>query len=135
MACQRPHELDDPLYFLITEIKKEIWNEKNNLHNNVRHPLHLRGCAKIAGTVSTAWRVDFSDVFEKFVQHIFKLTSKETGGRLVSNFAFHSKASKRFPWALKHVEPDAIYQKENLLVFIDAKYNRTFTADLVLAKN
>lgn len=71
---------------------------------------------------STAWRVDFSNVFEKFIQYIFKEAAKETGGRLYSNFKFQSINSKRFSWELKHIEPDAIYQKENLLVFIDAKY-------------
>ncbi|GEC70661.1 hypothetical protein SAMN05443543_102288 [Flavobacterium flevense] len=71
---------------------------------------------------STAWRVDFSDVFEKFVQYIFKEVSKETGGRLFSNFKLHSKTSNHYSWELKHLEPDAIYQKDNLLVFIDAKY-------------
>ncbi len=71
---------------------------------------------------STAWRVDFSDVFEKFVQHIFREVANETGGRLYSNFKFQSRTSKHYSWELKHIEPDAIYQKENFLVFIDAKY-------------
>lgn len=71
---------------------------------------------------STAWRVDFSDVFEKFIQHIFKEAAKETGGRLYQNFKFHSRTSKHYSWELKHIEPDAIYQKEEVLVFIDAKY-------------
>ncbi len=71
---------------------------------------------------STAWRVDFSDVFEKFIQHIFKEAAKETGGRLYSNFKFHSRTSKHFTWELKHIEPDAIFQKDNILIFIDAKY-------------
>lgn len=71
---------------------------------------------------STAWRVDFSDVFEKFVQYIFKEIAKETGGKLFANFKFKSKTSKHYSWELKHIEPDAIYQKDNLLVFIDAKY-------------
>ena len=71
---------------------------------------------------STAWRVDFSDVFEKFVQYIFKEAAKETGGRVYSNFKFRSRTSKDYAWELKHIEPDAIFQKENLLVFIDAKY-------------
>jgi hypothetical protein len=71
---------------------------------------------------STAWRIDFSDVFEKFVQHIFKEVAKETGGRLYPNFKFHSRTLKHFSWELKHVEPDAIYQKDDILVFIDAKY-------------
>lgn len=71
---------------------------------------------------STAWRVDFSDVFEKFVQYIFREVAKETGGRLYSNFKFQSRTPKHYSWELKHIEPDAIYQKENFLVFIDAKY-------------
>ena len=71
---------------------------------------------------STAWRVDFSDVFEKFIQYLFREAAKETGGRLYSNFKFQSRASKHYSWELKHIEPDAIFQKENVLVFIDAKY-------------
>jgi hypothetical protein len=71
---------------------------------------------------STAWRVDFSDVFEKFIQHIFKGVGKEIGGRLYSNFKFHSRTTKHYSWELKHIEPDAIFQKDNALVFIDAKY-------------
>jgi hypothetical protein len=71
---------------------------------------------------STAWRVDFSIVFEKFVQHIFKEVARETGGKLFQNFKFGSKTSKYYSWELKHLEADAIYQKDDLLVFIDAKY-------------
>ncbi|WP_179349130.1 hypothetical protein [Winogradskyella pacifica] len=71
---------------------------------------------------STSWRVDFSDVFEKFIQHIFREVAKETGGRLYTNFKFQSSTKKHYSWELKHIEPDAIFQKENLLVFIDAKY-------------
>lgn len=73
-------------------------------------------------TDSTAWRVDFSDVFEKFTQYIFREVAKETGGRLYSNIRFHSRTSKHYSWELKHIEPDAIYQKEDILVHIDAKY-------------
>lgn len=71
---------------------------------------------------SRAWRVDFSDVFEKFVQHTFKELAKEIGGRIYTNYKFHSKSSNYFSWELKHLEPDAILQKDNLMVFIDAKY-------------
>ncbi len=71
---------------------------------------------------STAWRVDFSDVFEKFIQYIFREIAKETGGRLYLNFKFHSRTSMHYSWELKHIEPDAIFQKEIFLVFIDAKY-------------
>ena len=71
---------------------------------------------------STAWRVDFSDVFEKFIQHIFRVVANESGGRLFPNYKFRSQTKKYFSWELKHIEPDAIYQKENILILIDAKY-------------
>jgi hypothetical protein len=71
---------------------------------------------------STAWRIDFSDVFEKFVQFIFNSVAKEVGGHVYSNYKFRSNASKYYSWELKHIEPDVIYQKGKNLVFIDAKY-------------
>ena len=71
---------------------------------------------------STAWRVDFSDVFEKFVQYIFNKVAKEFGGRLLSNYKFKGHSFNRSFWELNHLEPDAIFQKDALLVFIDAKY-------------
>ena len=41
---------------------------------------------------------------------------------MYTNFKFHAKSQKPYSWVLKYIEPDAIYQKENVLVFIDAKY-------------
>ncbi|MCK6615942.1 MAG: hypothetical protein HUU43_04190 [Ignavibacteriaceae bacterium] len=71
---------------------------------------------------STAWRVDFSVVFERYVQYLIREVAKETGGKLFSNFKIHANSSKYYTWELKHLEPDAIYQKGNLLIYIDAKY-------------
>ena len=71
----------------------------------------------------TAWRVDFSDVFEKFVQHIFKEVAKELGGNFLANYKLNGySASRRNAWELNHLEPDGILQKNEFLVFIDAKY-------------
>ncbi len=89
----------------------------------------VKNCKLVANKIlscnfldSTAWRVDFSDVFEKFIQYIFLVASKDVGGKLFSNFKFYSKTPERYSWELKSIEPDAIYQKNNTLVFIDAKY-------------
>lgn len=91
--------------------------------------LAVKSCKEIGNKIllfkltdCTAWRVNFSDVFEKFVQYIFKEVSHETGARLFSNFKIPSKGQHLFSWELKHLEPDAIYQKDNSLIFIDAKY-------------
>lgn len=91
--------------------------------------LFVKNCKELANKIlnfklveSTAWKVDFSDVFEKLVQYIFKETAKETGGRLIPNVKFRSKSALHFSWELKHIEPDAVYQKNDTVVFIDAKY-------------
>ncbi len=71
---------------------------------------------------STAWRVDFSDVFEKFVQFIFRELANEIGGKVHANFQFNSKTQLRYSWELQNLEPDIIFQKGELLVIAEAKY-------------
>lgn len=73
-------------------------------------------------TDSLGWRVDFNQVFEKFVQYIFKEYAKEAGAQLYTNFQFKVSKSNTTSWQLKQLEPDAILQKENIDIFIDAKY-------------
>lgn len=89
----------------------------------------IKECKAIANRIlkhqlvdSIAWRVDFNEVFEKFVQHIFKEYAKESGGQIFTNFKFRSNKSKSFSWELKQLEPDAILKKDTIDVFIDAKY-------------
>lgn len=72
--------------------------------------------------VGTAWRVDFNDVFEKFVQHIFRGVARTGGGRLQTNPVFRSYSSQHFGWEVKQIEPDAVCRYKDLTVFIDAKY-------------
>lgn len=71
---------------------------------------------------STAWRVNYSDVFEKYVQHAFRSVSKEMGGMLLANHRINARSEKYYSWELKHLEPDAMFIKNNTTVFIDAKY-------------
>jgi McrBC 5-methylcytosine restriction system component len=73
-------------------------------------------------TVSVAWRVNYAEVFEKFVQYVFKSVAREQGGKLLTNYKLKGRTFKLSPWQLSHLEPDAIFQKDNILVFIDAKY-------------
>jgi len=103
--------------------------ETNNIHIRSSDSIIVRNCKETANKIlnynfedSIAWRVNFSDVFEKYVQYIFRETAKENGGKLNSNYKIYSRTSNYYSWELKHIEPDAIYQKDHLLVFIDAKY-------------
>jgi len=115
--------IEEKLYFH----KPEAVNE---MHIKSADSPVIKSCKQQANQIldfnfhdSTAWRVDFSDVFEKFVQYIFKEVVRVVGGSLFSNHKIYS--SKKYnphPWMLKHIEPDAIYSKKEILVFIDAKY-------------
>lgn len=68
------------------------------------------------------WRLDAANIFEKYVQHVFIEVSKELGGKLLPNLKLPGQQTNRFSWELKYLEPDALYQKGNLSIFIDAKY-------------
>ena len=72
---------------------------------------------------SIAWRIDFNEVFERYVQYLFKEVTQEVGGEFYPNFRIKSSTNKRFEWELKYLEPDGIYKKgNNITIFIDAKY-------------
>jgi hypothetical protein len=133
LSANTPQRIKNTLRNRLSFLEERLYHHKPKTTNKISIRFsdspNVKACKLQANKIlnyklidSTAWRVDFSDVFEKFIQHIFKEVAKETGGRLYSNFKFHSRTSKHFSWELKHVEPDAIYQKENYLVFIDAKY-------------
>jgi hypothetical protein len=69
-----------------------------------------------------SWRVDYSKVFECFIQHIIEKAAHETGGRILPNFRIPGFSSKNYPWTLRYLEPDVVYVKNSLEVMIDAKY-------------
>lgn len=133
LSASTPQRIKSTLRTKLSFIEERLYLHKPKATNKITIRYSdsptVKACKEQANRIlnfnlvdSTAWRVDFSDVFEKFIQHIFKEVAKDTGGRLYSNFKFHSKISKHYSWELKHIEPDAIFQKENVLVFIDAKY-------------
>jgi len=89
----------------------------------------IKHCKKIANNIlnqnyvsNTAWRVNYSDVFEKFVQYVFAEAAKRTGAKTYNNFKFSRQKKLPFPWTLKHLEPDLIYKKGEATIIIDAKY-------------
>ncbi len=72
---------------------------------------------------NTAWRVDFNEVFEKYIQYIFQQVSIEFGAKFYANYRIRNVSTKKFDWELNYLEPDGILRKDNsFVVFIDAKY-------------
>lgn len=133
LSANTPQRIKNTLRNKLSFIKERLYYHKPKSTNKITIRFSdtptVKACKEQANRIlnfnlvdSTAWRVDFSDVFEKFIQYIFKEAATETGGRLYSNFKFQSRTSKHYSWELKHIEPDAIFEKGNILVFIDAKY-------------
>ena len=44
---------------------------------------------------SIAWRVDFNDIFEKYIQYLFEQVSKELGGEFYSNYKIRATSNKK----------------------------------------
>jgi len=44
------------------------------------------------------------------------------GGKLHTNLRIPARTSRRYSWELHHLEPDAVLQKGDLSISIDAKY-------------
>jgi hypothetical protein len=121
-SLQRITRLEDKMYFHKPQRVSQI---SVHYYDN----FYVRKCKEQANRIlkreiveGTAWRVDFSDAFEKFVQHIFREVAREKGGRLFPNHRFVASNSRLYAWQLHHIEPDAILALNDIQFFIDAKY-------------
>lgn len=77
---------------------------------------------KFERDIGTAWRVDFSDVFERFVQYLFSDLSKRIGGRFIANYKIGRSSKRHHAFELEYLEPDGIYLNDDCLIYVDAKY-------------
>lgn len=69
-----------------------------------------------------AWRLDYAEFFERYVQFLFGEVAKKKGAMAIRNPHFPISLSSRILWGLNYLEPDMILQKEKVQYVIDAKY-------------
>lgn len=72
-------------------------------------------------SINCAWRMDFAEFFERYVQFIMKRIAFAKGARFSANPKYSINGS-RPTWALKYLEPDIIIDKNDEQYIIDAKY-------------
>jgi hypothetical protein len=88
LSSNTPQRLKNSTRGKLSFIEEKLYQHKPKSTNNINIKSSdtptVRKCKEQANKIlnfdlvdSTAWRVDFSDVFEKFVQHIFKAVAKE----------------------------------------------------------
>jgi len=68
-----------------------------------------------------AWRIDFAEFFERYVQYLMKTVAQRKSARLHSNPRYSISGSKP-NWALQYLEPDIVLEREGVQYIIDAKY-------------
>lgn len=114
--------LDNALY----EFPEKLTNE---LHIHLSDPviikkLKIQGNKILKGNFeeATSWRIDFSLLFEKYVQFIFNQISLEIGATQLNNYKIRRSSHFNPLWSLNYLEPDIILMKNNLDIVIDAKY-------------
>ena len=73
-----------------------------------------------------AWRVDFSLVFEKYVQYIFKRVAYSSGARTINNPRIPREAISPPTWSLEHLEPDLLFLKKDFIITVDSKYKSNY---------
>lgn len=74
-----------------------------------------------ASSSQNAWRLDFAEFFERYVQYLLKEVARTKGARITCNPHFPIYGH-RPAWALKYIEPDIIIDKSDVQYIIDAKY-------------
>lgn len=70
----------------------------------------------------TAWRIDFSLLFERYVQYLFGQISLEIGATQLNNYKIRQYSGVKPPWSLSYLEPDIVLMKNELEIIVDAKY-------------
>ena len=98
------------------------------LRSHTSDPLEIKKLKEIGNRIINsfisdyrAWSVDFSQLYERYVQYIFKLVSTQIGWQSYSNSKFSVFGSSR-NWTLSYIEPDILLKRGDRLIVADAKY-------------
>ena len=86
----------------------------------------LKGLANIILNNKTneklAWRMDYAEFFERYVQYLMAKVAKKKGAREIDNPHYGISVKSRPQWLLRYLEPDMVLQKHDEQVVVDSKY-------------
>ena len=69
-----------------------------------------------------AWRMDYAEFFERYVQYVLSDVAKKKGAVGINNPHFSIRPNHGPAWGLNYLEPDLILQKGLDQMVVDAKY-------------
>ncbi len=113
---------------LQSSLSRDSFEKTQNLRINFADPLIVKQLKEIGNLILSsvsveyrAWKIDFSKVFEGYVQYIVGKVANSLNARIYNNLKLKTTGD-RTSWWLSYIEPDIILVKNNLQITIDAKY-------------
>lgn len=116
------------IFNIKSSLNRNSFKETKNLRINFADPLIIKELKEIGNRILSsvsveyrAWRIDFSKVYEGYVQYIVSRVAKSLDARTHNNLKL-STSGDRTTWWLPYIEPDIVLIKNDLHISIDAKY-------------
>ncbi len=117
----------------ITQLKIRLRNKSiqpvNDIKVSMSDPIIIKQLKELANIIlnnksneKLAWRLDFAEFFERYVQYLFKDVAIQKGAHAINNPHYNISTANNPSWGLKYLEPDLILQNAKEQIVIDAKY-------------
>lgn len=98
------------------------------IHTHQSDPLIIKDLKEMGNRIlisnvscRKAWRIDYAEFFERYVQHILGKVANKKRAVIDNNRKFPIRG-KKTAWTLSYLEPDIVIHKGDIQYVIDAKY-------------
>ncbi len=114
---------------LKNRLRNEVVEYTTSVKQRMSDPLVIKNLKNIANLIlqnksyeRLAWRMNYTEFFERYVQYIMDEVAKKKGVRSSSNQHFKISTYNRPAWGLSYLEPDLVLHQESKQIMVDAKY-------------
>lgn len=117
----------------ISQLRRKIQNDTLEYTTAVREhmsdPVVIKRLKQLANQIlqnksyaKLAWRMDYAEFFERYVQYILEQVAKKKGVRNLNNPHYGISAKRHPAWGLSYLEPDVVLHHDAKQIVVDAKY-------------
>jgi hypothetical protein len=117
----------------ISQLKRKLQSVTSEYTTVVREhmsdPVVIKRLKQLANQIlqnksheKLAWRMDYAEFFERYVQYIMEQVAKKKGVRSINNPHYGISVNRRPAWGLSYLEPDVVLHHDAKQIVIDAKY-------------
>lgn len=111
------------------KLRDSAITKTDNIKERMSDPLVIKQLKSIANKIlknksgdNLAWRMDYAEFFERYVQYLFAEVARKKGANTINNPHYGIRIANRPSWALNYLEPDLIVSKASEQYVVDAKY-------------